>query len=196
MLNKTHKFETLQLHAGQESPDPATDARAVPIYATTSYVFKDSAQAAGQQLPHKNVKLLQGGCPIHAVVNTDDVRTAKAAHPGALLLVHPECVPKVVSLADFVGSTSAIMEYAVNSESRDFIIGTEMSIAEHLQYRCPDKRFYCLSKKLLCPNMKITTLVDVLNCVNGNGGDEITLDEATIAEARVCIDKMIELADL
>lgn len=153
------------------------------------------AYVAGQ-LPHKNVKLLQGGCPIHAVVNTDDVRTAKAAHPGALLLVHPECVPKVVSLADFVGSTSAIMEYAVNSESRDFIIGTEMSIAEHLQYRCPDKRFYCLSKKLLCPNMKITTLVDVLNCVNGNGGDEITLDEATIAEARVCIDKMIELADL
>ncbi|HCC34765.1 MAG TPA: quinolinate synthase [Ruminococcaceae bacterium] len=148
------------------------------------------------QLPNKNIKLLHGGCPIHAVVTTANVKKAKELHPGAKLLVHPECVPEVVSLADFVGSTSAIMDYAVNSEDRDFIIGTEMSIAEHLQYRCPDKRFYCLSQKLLCPNMKITTLIDVLNCVNGRGGEEIALDESTIADARVCIDKMIELGAL
>jgi len=153
------------------------------------------AYVAGQ-LPHKNIKLLQGGCPIHAVVNTDDVKKAKAAYPNALLLVHPECVPEVVSLANFAGSTSAIMDYAVSSGNKDFIIGTEMSIAEHLQYRCPDKRFYVLSQKLLCPNMKITTLVDVLNCVKINAGEEILLDETTIAGARVCIDKMIELGRL
>ena len=151
------------------------------------------AYVAGQ-LPHKNIKLLQGGCPVHAMVTTDDVNKAKAAHPDALLLVHPECVPNVVRLADFVGSTTAIMEYAANSEHGDFIIGTEMSIVENLQYRCPDKRFYLLSQKFLCPNMKITTLVDVLNCLEGNGGEEITLDETTITEARVCIDKMIELS--
>ena len=146
------------------------------------------------KLPNKNIKLLHGCCPIHAVVDTKDVQKARTLYPDALLLVHPECVPGVVALSDFVGSTSAIMEYAINSEHDKFIIGTEMSIAEHLQYQCPDKSFYCLSKKLLCPNMKITTLVDVLNCLKGKGGEEITPDEQSIAEAKVCIDKMIEFS--
>ena len=145
------------------------------------------------QLPHKNIKLLQGCCPIHAVVDTDDVKKAKAAYPNALLLIHPECVPDVVKLADFVGSTSAIMDYAIKSENKEFIIGTEMSIVENLQYTCPDKRFYCLSHKLLCPNMKVTTLADVLNCVKGVGGEEILLDEETLIAAKKPIDKMIEL---
>jgi len=144
------------------------------------------------QLPNKNFKLLQGGCPIHAIVNTDDVKKAKSSHPDALLLVHPECVPDVTALADYVGSTSGIMDYAIKSNNKEFVIGTEMSIAEHLQYRCPNKNFYSLSHKLLCPNMKITTLVDVLNCVSGAGGVEIVLDDKTIADAKVCIDKMIE----
>ena len=146
------------------------------------------------QVPNKNIKLLQGGCPIHAVVDVNDVNKAKAAHPDAELLIHPECVPEVVSFADFVGSTSAIMDYAEASDKKEFIIGTEMSIAEHLQYRCPDKFFYSLSHKLLCPNMKITTLVDVLNCVEGIGGEEIVLDDETINDAKLCIDKMIELS--
>ena len=65
-----------------------------------------------------------------------------------------------------MGSTSGIMEYAKNSPHREFIIGTENSIAEHLQYICPDKRFY-RCPKLICPNMKLTTLVDVLNALKG-----------------------------
>jgi len=145
-----------------------------------------------KQLPNKNFKLLQGGCPIHAVVNVADVQKARDLHPNALLLIHPECVPEVVALADYVGSTSGIMEYAENSSHNEFIIGTELSIAEHLQYRCPDKNFYGLSQKLMCSNMKINTLVDVLNCVTGTGGVEIELDENTIKKARMCIDKMIE----
>ena len=68
-----------------------------------------------------------------------------------------------------------------------------MRIAEHLQYRCPDKKFYCLSHKLLCPDMRITTLVDVFNCLNGSSGEAVSLDDRTIAGARACIDKMIEL---
>lgn len=146
-----------------------------------------------KQLPDKNIKLLQGGCPIHARVNIEDVRKSRSAYPDALLLVHPECVPEVVNEADFVGSTSAIMEYAKESGHKEFIIGTEISIAEHLQYMCPDKKFYYLSKNLLCPNMKATTLMDVYNCVIGNGGEEILLDAQTITEAKRCIDKMIEL---
>lgn len=145
------------------------------------------------QVPNKNIKLLQGGCPIHAVVNVDDVKNAKNVHPNALLLVHPECVPEVVALADFVGSTSAIMDYAKSSSAKEFIIGTEMSIAEHLQYDCIDKNFYYLSKKLLCPNMKATTLFDVLNTVKQQGGEEIILSDEVIRDAKKCIDRMIEL---
>ena len=147
------------------------------------------------QCPDKNIKLLNGGCPIHACVSVDDVKKAKAAYPGAQLLVHPECVPEVCAMADYIGSTSGIMDYAVKSGHREFIIGTEISIAEHLQYMCPDKDFHILSLKLICPNMKATTLVDVYNCLNGSGGEEIILDEETLGGARRCIDEMIRLGD-
>jgi quinolinate synthase len=148
-----------------------------------------------KSVPEKTFKLLQGGCPIHARVGDREVQTAKSLHPNALLLVHPECKPYVVDKADFVGSTSAIMNYAKESDAKEFIIGTEISIAEHLQYECPDKKFYALSKDLICPNMKSTTLVDLYNALRGEGGDEIELDEETIALSRKCIDKMIELGD-
>lgn len=143
------------------------------------------------QLPEKNVKLVHGGCPTHAKMDVRDVQKAKAAHPDALFLVHPECIPEVVALADYVGSTSGIMEYAKNSDAKEFIIGTENSITEHLEYDCPDKKFYPLSKDLVCHNMKITTLADLLNCCK-DGGEEIVMDEQTRLAAKKCIDKMIE----
>ena len=146
-----------------------------------------------KNVPEKTVKLLQGGCPIHAAVKPAEVKEAKALHPNALVLVHPECVPGVVEQADYVGSTSGIMEFAKASDAKEFIIGTEISIAEHLQYDCPDKMFYPLTKTLICQNMKATTLVDVYRVLRGEFGEEILLDDETIAQARRCIDKMIEL---
>ena len=150
-------------------------------------------QYVQSQVPEKTFKFVQGGCPIHAAVTMSDVKAARERHPEALLLVHPECVPAVVQAADFVGSTAAIMDYAKNSDQKEFIIGTEMSIAEHLSYACPEKRFYVLSKKLLCMNMKITTLVDVYNALTGDGGEEIVMPDELIAKARVCIDEMVRL---
>jgi quinolinate synthase len=144
-------------------------------------------------LPEKEFKLLQGGCPIHACVTTGDVMKAREAHPDALLLVHPECTPDVAALADYVGSTSGIMKFAVESDKKEFIIGTEISIQEHLQYMCPDKSFYYLTNKLICPNMRTTTLVDLYNCVCGKAGEEILLDKKTITDAKKCIDEMIRL---
>ena len=85
-----------------------------------------------KQVPEKTFKLFQGGCPIHARVTEDDVRAARRAHPGAPVLVHPECTPDVLRAADFVGSTSAIMDYAAASTEDAFLIGTEISIAAHL----------------------------------------------------------------
>lgn len=145
------------------------------------------------QVPEKNFKLLSGGCPTHARVDEEEVKEAKAAHPNALFLVHPECRPSVVKYADYVGSTSGIMDYAIKSEAKEFIIGTENSILQHLQLKCPDKKFYPLSKDLVCHNMKATTLADVYNCLKGEAGEEIIMDEELIASAVKCINKMIQL---
>ena len=144
------------------------------------------------QVPEKNFKLLSGGCPTHAKIEKSDVSAAKKAHPEALLLVHPECRPEVTEAADFVGSTTGIMDFAIKSDKKEFIIGTENSIVQHLQFRCPEKNFYPLSKDLVCHNMKITTLPDVFNCLCGRGGAEIVLDEDTRVKAVKAIEKMIE----
>ena len=151
-----------------------------------------------KNVPEKDIKLLQGGCPVHAAVTPDEVKQAKALHPEALVLVHPECVPAVSEQADYVGSTAGIMNFAKKSDAKEFIIGTEMSIAEHLQYECPDKKFYILSKKILCPNMKLTTLMDVYNSCKGigeNGAFEIKMTDEEIAASRVCIDEMLRLGE-
>lgn len=154
---------------------------------------KNLGSYIAKQLPEKEFKLLSGGCPTHARMGISEVKKAKAAHPEALFLVHPECVPEVVAEADYVGSTTGIMNYAKKSDAKEFIIGTESSIVSHLQLACPDKMFYPLSKDLVCHNMKLTTIVDVLNSVKGIGGEEIELDEDVRLGAKRCIDKMIEL---
>ena len=154
---------------------------------------KNLGSYIAKQLPEKEFKLLSGGCPTHARMGISEVKKAKSAHPDALFLVHPECVPEVVAEADYVGSTTGIMNYAKESDAKEFIIGTESSIVSHLQLACPDKMFYPLSKDLVCHNMKLTTIVDVLNSVKGIGGEEIELDEDVRLGAKRCIDKMIEL---
>ena len=148
--------------------------------------------------PDKDIKLLQGGCPTHARVTKAELDEAKRLHPNALVLVHPECRPEVTEQADYAGSTSGIMDFAAKSDAKEFIIGTEISIAEHLQYRYPDKEFYVLSKELICPNMKITTLMDVYKTCESIGNSdgkafEIEMTDEQIAKAKVCIDEMIRL---
>ena len=147
------------------------------------------------QVPEKNIKLLQGGCPTHVRMSKRDVEKARKAHPDALLLVHPECLPEVSELADYRGSTTGIMDYAKKSDAKEFIIGTENSIVQHLQFACPDKQFYPLSRDCVCHNMKLTTLGDVYQCVKGTGGEEIKLDEEVRIKAKCCIDTMLELGN-
>lgn len=147
------------------------------------------------QVPEKNIKLLQGGCSTHVRMSKRDVEKARKAHPDALLLVHPECLPEVSELADYRGSTTGIMDYAKKSDAKEFIIGTENSIVQHLQFACPDKQFYPLSRDCVCHNMKLTTLGDVYQCVKGTGGEEIKLDEEVRIKAKCCIDTMLELGN-
>ncbi len=147
-----------------------------------------------EKLPEKNIKLFDGGCPVHMKMSVDDVDRAKKLHPDALVLIHPECIGEVSSYADYVGSTTGIMDFAKESDSREFIIGTENSIVQHLRFELPEKKFYPLSKETICADMSITNLVDVYDALIETGGEEIELDNATVLAARRPIDRMIELA--
>ena len=144
-----------------------------------------------QQIPEKNFHFIQGGCPVHTRIKADDVAAAKAAHPDALLLVHPECLKEVTDQADYAGSTTGIMAYAKKSDAKEFIIGTENTIVQHLQFDCPDKKFYALSKACVCEDMRLTTLVDVYNCLLGEAGEEIVLSDEERLAAQKSIDTML-----
>jgi len=146
-----------------------------------------------KQMPEKQFQFVPGGCPTHLLITPKNVEQARQKHPNALVLVHPECAEKVVELADFVGSTTQIMDFAKKNQAMEFTIGTENSIVQHLQIDCPEKRFYALSKNCVCHNMKMTTLGDVYECVRGIGGEEITLDVDTLRNARRSIDEMLRL---
>ena len=146
-----------------------------------------------KQLPEKNFYFIKGGCPVHMQITVDDVNNAKKAHPRAKLLVHPECLKDVTELADFAGSTTGILKFVKNSSEKEFIIGTDNSIVQHLQFEYPDKSFYHLSKKCVCNDMRLTTLVDVYNCVKNLNGEEINLTSDVISKARASIDSMLRL---
>lgn len=103
----------------------------------------------------------RGGCPIHASLTVNDIRLARIKYPQALVLMHPECRPEVRELADYIGSTSGIINYAAKSEATEFIIATEEGVLYELTERCPHKKFHLASRHLLCPNMKKTTLAKV-----------------------------------
>ncbi len=145
-----------------------------------------------KRLPDKIFYFYEGGCPVHLQARKSDVERMKAEYPEALLLAHPECRDEIVDAADYVGSTSGIMDFVKTSDATEFIIGTENTIAEHLRFEYPEKKFIPLSEELVCADMRLTTLKSVLNCLS-SGGEEITLDEPLRLAAKRSLDKMIEL---
>ncbi|MCD8365198.1 MAG: quinolinate synthase NadA [Clostridiales bacterium] len=145
-----------------------------------------------EQVPEKNIRLFHGGCPTHVRISGRELDAAKENHPDALVLVHPECQTEISARADYVGSTTGIMDFAKQSDAAEFIIGTENSIVQHLQFSCPEKKFYPLSKDCVCHNMKLTTLADVHRCVCGEGGEEIVLEPEVLEKARRCLDNILK----
>lgn len=148
-----------------------------------------------RQIPEKEIQLVQGGCPTHAKLSAAEAKEAKRLHPDALLLVHPECRPEIVELADFVGSTTEIMDFAAKSSAQEFIIGTENSIVQHLGIDHPEKLFFPLSKDCVCHNMKVTTIADLLHTLEGRDGYEIQIEEQQRLAAKHCIDEMLRLGN-
>ena len=144
-----------------------------------------------EQVPEKNFHFIKGGCPVHMRITAEDVKRARTLHPDAKLLVHPECKAEVTTQADYAGSTTGIMSYVEKSDAKQFIIGTDNSIVQHLQFTYPDREFFELSKLCVCQDMRLTTLMDVYRCINGTAGEEIIMNEEDRLAAKRSIDAML-----
>lgn len=145
------------------------------------------------QVPEKNIILWDGYCLVHSRVTAEDVLEAKKRHPHAKVAAHPECVAEVLALADMVGSTAAISQYALDTKD-DVIFVTERGVSDYLKREHPGRNFVQLApEKLVCRNMKMTSLQSVYNALTGKGGYEIKMDEALRLRAKRSIDNMLSI---
>jgi quinolinate synthase len=133
-----------------------------------------------------------GYCPTHAGIFPEHIIQAREKHPGAKVIVHPECKPELTALADIVTSTEGMCKYAANSPDTEFIIGTEIGIIHRMQKENPGKSFYPASEKAICPNMKKITLEKVLWSLE-DMAHEITVPPEIMNKARQSIERMLKI---
>ena len=143
-----------------------------------------------QRFTKKEILPWEGFCTVHDRITPDHVRKAHDLHPDAVILVHPECRPEVIDLADHVASTSGIIRYVCESQKKEFIIGTEIGILHRLRKDCPAKKCYPLSPAAICSNMKKTDLNKVRNALISLQ-PRITVPEEIAHRARCAIERML-----
>ncbi len=141
----------------------------------------------------REIRLWPGYCSVHHRITAEEVERARAQHPQARLIVHPECRPEVVALADAVASTSGMVKAVEESgHIQEWIIGTELGLVEQLAQAYPRKRFYPLSERAICQNMKRTTLAKIAWSLENSAG-EITVPQEISERARLALERMLEL---
>ena len=145
------------------------------------------------KLPEKHFIFNDGFCHVHKSITAENVRKAREAHPDAPVLVHPECTMDVIGLADYVGSTSGIIDRVAESAAEEFIIGTEMGILYELKRDNPGKRFYSVGHRQFCPNMKRITLGKVADALE-KMENTIEMEEGLRRRANEPLKRMLELA--
>lgn len=146
-----------------------------------------------EQVPEKQVILNDGYCPIHAALTREAVLQAKKVHPNAALLVHPECTQALLAEADYIGSTSGIIQYAGESSCSEFLIGTEMGVFYELRKKNPEKKFYTLTDQQICWDMKKITLEKVLTVLKTEE-NQVQISETVRQKAMRPLERMLELA--
>ncbi len=154
---------------------------------------KNLGRYIGMQVPEKHVMYNDGYCPRHNAVRPEFVTLCRKEHPQALFLAHPECPEEVLALADYIGSTSGIIQYARRSDAKEFIIGTEDGVLYELKTENPGKTFYSVMEGKVCVNMKKATLEAVLRCLR-DGTGEVTVPDDVRERALQPLARMLELA--
>ncbi len=154
---------------------------------------KNLGSYVAKQVPEKNILFNDGYCPVHKQITVETVKRAKEKYPHAEFLAHPECTEKILAEADFVGSTSDIINYAKQSSKREFLIGTEDGVFVELVKQCPNKNFYSVMQGQCCIDMKKVTLEKVCDCLKEEKY-AVEITEETRERAQKALDKMLELA--
>ncbi len=138
----------------------------------------------------KKCHIWEGYCPTHDRLAVADIERARMDHPDALFMAHPECPPAILEIADHICSTSGMYEYARKSAAKKFIVGTEMGILYRLRKENPEKEFILPTSKLICPNMKLTSLEDVLHSLQ-TLSPQVTVPEGVREKAKLTLDRML-----
>jgi quinolinate synthetase complex, A subunit len=141
----------------------------------------------------KKMIIWEGYCNTHDMLTVKDVEEMRAKHPNAQFVAHPECRPEVVAMADFVGSTTAIIKYCRESDCQEFIVGTEDGTGYQLRKDSPHKKFYFATKYLVCPNMKVNNLKKLVRCLE-NMEPEIYVPPHVADKARLSLERMLKVA--
>ena len=144
------------------------------------------------QVPEVEMVLWDGCCPIHDQVTAEAVLAAKAEHPDAVVVAHPECRAEVSALADAVLSTSQMLRYAAASDADEVIVVTESGLLHGMERAAPGKRFYNIAPPMLCPNMKLTRLANVRDVLRDLTGEVVVAPEIAAA-ARASVERMTRI---
>lgn len=154
---------------------------------------KNLGRHVAEQVPEKNIILVNGYCPIHESISAEEILSLKQMYPDAEVLVHPECSASVTDLADYIGSTTGIIDYAGKSAKTSFIIGTEIGVLHELQKRNPEKVFYFPKTTPVCSGMKKITLEKILQVLQAEN-DPVIVDQNLAQPAKDTLTQMLELA--
>ena len=141
----------------------------------------------------KDIVAWEGCCPVHQALTAEAIAARRQEYPQALFVAHPECRPEVLALADFVGSTAAILRFARETKAKEIIIGTEEGILAELQKHNPEKTFILASPALFCADMKKITLDDIEKSL-ATMQPVITVSREVSLAAKNALDKMLELS--
>ena len=157
------------------------------IFVPDKYLADYVSKQTGRKLISWN-----GFCPTHVKILPEDIKREKGFHPKAKVMVHPECLPQVVALADVVLSTSKMCQFAKETEAKEIIVGTEVGIIHRLKSDNPTKEFYPASERAVCPNMKRATQEKVLWALE-ELKEEVRVSDEIRRRARKAIDRMLEI---
>lgn len=141
----------------------------------------------------KDIQIWPGFCPTHHHIKAGQIIELKKQNQNCEFMAHPECIPEVLEVADFVGSTSAMFKYARQSKASTIIVGSEMGMLHRLKKENPEKTFLLANKQVVCPNMKRTTLAKVRDALISLE-PKITVDESIRVKALVSVQKMLEVS--
>jgi quinolinate synthase len=170
----------------------ANGVQVVNSLAEKQVIFVPDRNLAAYVAQHTDKEIISwnGYCYVHDHFTPSEVETAREIHPLAEVLVHPECRPEVIDLADYVYSTAGMGRHAKASKAREFIIGTETGMIYRLKKENPEKEFYPLSENAVCQNMKKTNLDKILQALL-TLEPRITVPEETAIRARMSIERML-----